>query len=174
MKSFITAAFACLFLSTSFAQHKGHAPSKAGSAKTKATFSQALNHYFAVKDALVATNGIEAHKHAVKLVAAFKNMNMASMPSKQHAVFMKLQKDILFDAEHVAETKDAGHQRDHFGDLSKNMIAVRKAANNPKQPAYVQYCPMKKVSWLSTAKSIKNPYYGSEMLTCGEVTETIK
>ncbi|RYF87461.1 MAG: DUF3347 domain-containing protein, partial [Chitinophagaceae bacterium] len=40
------------------------------------------------------------------------------------------------------------------------------------QPIYLQYCPMKKASWLSSEKQIRNPYYGSSMLTCGEVTET--
>jgi hypothetical protein len=28
---------------------------------------------------------------------------------------------------------------------------------------------MKKASWLSNDKAIKNPYYGSAMLTCGNV-----
>jgi hypothetical protein len=32
---------------------------------------------------------------------------------------------------------------------------------------------MIKTHWLSSEKAIKNPYYGSAMLTCGEVTETI-
>ncbi|RYF85874.1 MAG: DUF3347 domain-containing protein, partial [Chitinophagaceae bacterium] len=41
------------------------------------------------------------------------------------------------------------------------------------KPVYVQYCPMKKATWLSSEKQIRNPYYGSSMLTCGEVTETL-
>jgi len=32
---------------------------------------------------------------------------------------------------------------------------------------------MKKAVWLSNEKAIKNPYYGSQMLTCGKVVETI-
>ena len=28
--------------------------------------------------------------------------------------------------------------------------------------------------WLSEEQAIKNPYYGSSMLTCGKITETIK
>lgn len=39
---------------------------------------------------------------------------------------------------------------------------------------YYQYCPMKKAYWLSMEKEIKNPYYGSSMLTCGKVIETKK
>jgi hypothetical protein len=38
---------------------------------------------------------------------------------------------------------------------------------------YEQYCPMKKATWLSESAAIKNPYYGSQMLTCGKTTETL-
>jgi len=33
---------------------------------------------------------------------------------------------------------------------------------------------MKKATWLSSNKTIKNPYYGNAMLTCGQVTETMQ
>jgi Cu(I)/Ag(I) efflux system membrane fusion protein len=43
---------------------------------------------------------------------------------------------------------------------------------------YVQHCPMadnnKGADWLSTEKEIRNPYFGSSMLTCGEVTSELK
>jgi hypothetical protein len=32
----------------------------------------------------------------------------------------------------------------------------------------------KGADWLSKEKEIKNPYYGSQMLNCGSVEETIK
>jgi hypothetical protein len=32
---------------------------------------------------------------------------------------------------------------------------------------------MKKAYWISEEKGIENPYYGTGMLTCGKVTETI-
>jgi hypothetical protein len=38
----------------------------------------------------------------------------------------------------------------------------------------LQYCPMKKASWLSDSKDIRNPYYGANMLDCGSVKTTIK
>ena len=40
------------------------------------------------------------------------------------------------------------------------------------------HCPManngKGADWLSKENEVKNPYYGSMMLGCGKVTETIK
>ena len=49
---------------------------------------------------------------------------------------------------------------------------------NPEIIIYYQYCPMynggKGANWLSKENTVKNPYYGSMMLTCGKVVETIK
>ena len=45
-------------------------------------------------------------------------------------------------------------------------------------PVYFQHCPMyndgKGANWLSKENAVKNPYYGSMMLTCGKTVETIK
>jgi len=85
--------------------------------------------------------------------------------------------DLYFDADHIAETKDVGHQRDHFSSLSENMYKVIKAAK-PAQPVYYQHCPMAKegkgANWLSQIPAVKNPYYGAQMLNCGKTTETLK
>lgn len=47
-----------------------------------------------------------------------------------------------------------------------------------EKPVYYQHCPMankgKGANWLSKENAIKNPYYGSQMLTCGSTVETIK
>ena len=38
---------------------------------------------------------------------------------------------------------------------------------------YRAYCPMERADWLQQNKEpIRNPYHGSEMLTCGEVIDT--
>jgi DNA-binding transcriptional regulator WhiA len=74
----------------------------------------------------------------------------------------------------MSETKDLKKQREYFASFSTNMIAVAKAVKLSDKPVYHAYCPMKKASWLSSEKAIKNPYYGSSMLTCGEVTGTIQ
>lgn len=41
-------------------------------------------------------------------------------------------------------------------------------------PTYYQYCPMQDAYWLSKENAVKNPYYGSMMLSCGKTVETIK
>jgi methionine salvage enolase-phosphatase E1 len=81
------------------------------------------------------------------------------------------------DAGHIKENKDIEQQREHFMSLSKNMYELIKAAK-PAEAVYYQFCPMandgKGANWLSKETAIKNPYYGSQMLSCGKVVETIK
>jgi predicted SnoaL-like aldol condensation-catalyzing enzyme len=68
-------------------------------------------------------------------------------------------------------------QRDAFSNLSTNMVAFIKVTK-ASTPVYLQHCPMandgKGADWLSKENVVKNPYYGSMMLGCGKVTETIK
>jgi hypothetical protein len=81
---------------------------------------------------------------------------------------------LLKDAGKIVESNDLAKQREVFSNFSDNLIAVAKAVKLSDKEIYLQYCPMKKASWLSSEKAIKNPYYGSSMLTCGTVKETLK
>lgn len=136
-----------------------------------------LEAYYAVKDALVSSDGNAASTNATNLVKAIKAVKMEQLGSEQHIVWMKVMKDLDFDADHISETKDVGHQRDHFSSLSDNMYKLIKSAK-PSGAVYYQHCPMAKegkgANWLSQIPTIKNPYYGAQMLSCGKTTETIK
>ena len=88
-------------------------------------------------------------------------------------VWMKVVENLTADAKSINETKDIEKQRNVFNSLSKNIYIVIKASK-PAGTIYYQYCPMKKMNWLSKENTIKNPYYGSQMLSCGNTVETIK
>lgn len=136
-----------------------------------------FDNYFAVKDALVQTNGAMASEKSKALLTTIKAVKMDKLSMDVHMVWMKVLNDLQEDAEHISDTKDASHQRDHFMSLSKNMYALMKVAKY-EQPVYYQFCPMandgKGANWLSKDNTIKNPYYGSQMLSCGKTVETIK
>lgn len=153
--------------------HEAMAEIKQDIPQLKAVF----DNYFAVKDALVKTDGNTASTKAMELLTAISNVKMEKLSTEEHMVWMKVMKDLAFDAEHIVDTKDASHQRDHFTTLSKNMYALIKVSKQ-ETPTYFQHCPMyndgKGADWLSKENSIKNPYYGSQMLSCGKTVETIK
>ena len=136
-----------------------------------------FDNYFSIKDALVKSDGNTASAKAKDLNDAISSVKMEALSTEEHSVFMQVMKDLVFDAEHIAETKDVGHQRDHFTTLSNNIYKLIKVSKQ-ETSVYYQYCPMfndgKGANWLSKENVIKNPYYGSSMLSCGKTTETIK
>lgn len=139
--------------------------------------SSVYDQYFALKDALVKDDGSTAASKAALLVKSVKAVDMKVMSPEEHTAWMKAEKDLLAHAGNIAETKDIVQQREHFSMLSQNMYALVKVFK-PGKTVYLQHCPMYKdgegADWLSRENAVKNPYYGSSMLTCGKTTETIR
>jgi len=139
--------------------------------------SAVFNNYFAVKNALVKTDGATASAKSAALLSSINAVKMDKLEMKVHMVWMKVIADLKEDAEHISDTKDVKHQRDHFNTLSKNIYALLKVSKQ-ETPTYYQFCPManngKGANWLSKESAIQNPYYGSKMLSCGKTMETLK
>lgn len=129
--------------------------------------STLLTAYYGVKNALVAGNSSEANLHASQMVDAIHSIDSSKIKRDSYD-------EIVVDATHISKSKDINHQREHFARLSTNIFAVSKSMKLSDQPIYYDYCPMKKSYWLSNSPSIKNPYYGNQMLTCGKISETLK
>jgi copper chaperone CopZ len=135
------------------------------------------DNYFALKDALVKTDANTAAAKAGMFLASLNGVNMGKMKMDDHMAFMKVEKDLKMDAQHIAESKDTEHQRGHFMNLSKNIYPLFKTVKAADK-VYLQHCPMynngKGADWLSKENAVKNPYYGAMMLTCGKTVETIQ
>lgn len=144
------------------------------STKADAQLSNLLTSYYNIKNALVSSDGNTAAAHASEFVKALKAIDKSSLSEAERKALEPLQEKLAFEAEHIAETKDLSHQRDHFKSFSENLYKLAKAVKLSDKPVYQSYCPMKKAYWLSSEAAIKNPYYGSQMLTCGKVSDTIK
>ena len=133
--------------------------------------------YFALKDALIANDGVTASNKAKELFKAIDKVPMDKLASDQHTVWMKYMTKLSYDAEHIKGVTETDHQREHFSSLSKNMFEVMKAIK-PSYSVYYDRCPMyndgKGGDWISKESAIKNPFYGNQMLTCGKTVETIK
>ncbi len=133
--------------------------------------------YFLLKDALITSDGTKTALASKELLAAVNNVKMDKLEMDVHMVWMKVVNLIKEDATHISDTKDVKHQRDHFTTLSKDIYTLIKVSKY-ETAVYYQFCPMysdgKGANWLSKENAIKNPYYGSMMLSCGKTVETIK
>lgn len=147
--------------------HKSEASTLPTNAKANIKVSQLLTSYFNIKDALVSDDANEASLAAKEFVKTANGIDYKVISEGNIHALVK-------DAGRISETKDINKQRTLFADLSLNMSVLAKGISLSENILYEQYCPMKKTYWLSSEKTIKNPYYGSSMLTCGKVTETIQ
>ncbi len=124
---------------------------------------QLLDSYLPVKNTLVKGDG-RAASEAIRTL--YQNIKAESdFPEKEA---------LLKAADKMTRAGSIEKQRAAFAEVSTLMWKVVKRSGTLKQEVYYQYCPMKKAYWLSGEKEIRNPYYGSSMLTCGKVVEAAK
>ncbi|WP_074539535.1 DUF3347 domain-containing protein [Cellulophaga baltica] len=138
--------------------------------------SAVFDNYFALKNSLVKTDGTTASTSAKNLSTALNEVKMANLSNEVHMVWMKILDNLKTDTQKISDTKETSQQRQYFNSLSKKMYDVIKISKQ-ETPTYYQFCPMandgKGANWLSKEETIKNPYYGSKMLSCGKTVETI-
>lgn len=158
------------------AEHGNHNPKEMATTQIVPQLKTVFDNYFSVKDALIKTDAGTSSAKASELVKAIKAVEMTKLSNEEHTVWMKVMKDLTANAEKIAVAKDVTKQREIFALLANNMYELAKVSKQ-ETPVYYQHCPMynngKGANWLSKEKAIKNPYYGSKMLTCGSVQETI-
>ncbi len=157
--------------------HENHTTDSSVKTQDKNQLKAIFDNYFSVKNALVKSDGNSASTSATELLSAINAAKMDNLEMDVHVVWMKVLKNMKEDTKSISETKDIKVQRDNFDTLSVNMYELIKISK-PETPVYYQNCPMtndgKGANWLSKENAVKNPYYGSMMLTCGKTVETIK
>ena len=120
-------------------------------------------HYLHLKNALVEGNSKEAQSGAAALQTALSDAGNSRGADQ---------------AGKIASASDLSAQRTELEALTAEVESVLKASKMTAGVVYKQYCPMandnKGGYWLSSDSEIKNPYFGDEMLTCGETKEEIK
>ncbi|MCZ4224129.1 DUF3347 domain-containing protein [Pedobacter rhodius] len=142
--------------------------------KTGAAFNQLLMAYFDVKNALATDKKDIATEKAKALSVKVDAIPHQDLPAAQHMLWMEQAKIIKLKATELAAGKDIKSQRKSFEGLSSAMIKTVRNIKFNNATVYVQHCPMARASWLNEKENVENPYYGSMMFDCGDVTETIK
>jgi Protein of unknown function (DUF3347) len=139
-----------------------------------ATLKAVLAEYIRLKNALVSGKPGEAGAAATTMIAALDSLHSGLMTDSQRKVFIDNRPGATDHAQQIATNKASiKNQREHFSKLSESIYRMVKGFGTT-ETLYKDYCPMKKAIWLSETKPVRNPYYGNEMLSCGEVQETIQ
>jgi len=147
--------------------------SKMGIGQTS-SLQELLRQYLDLKNQLVESNAVNAQKSATALNGKIENLAAQALSEKEAKAFISLKDALSKHAKELSSQSDLAKQRVSFAGLSQSMIDLFKVVSVKETSLYVDYCPMKKAYWLSTEKTIRNPYYGNAMLSCGSIKETIK
>ena len=128
-----------------------------------AKLGTAYENYIHLKDALVASNQVDAKKAAGELQKSVADVSNGKM--------------VADEAAKVVAASNLDGQRKAFSGVSDMMAMLVKGDKLSMGMLYLEYCPMANNNsgayWLSNEKEIKNPYFGDKMLKCGSVKEMI-
>ena len=157
--------------------HANHSDNAVAKQQFDTKLKVVFDSYFLLKDAFVKTDGKAAATLAKDVSVALSAVKMDELAMDVHLIWMKEMKGLKAGAKNISETQDIKRQREFFIPFSKSMYEVIKVAKYDT-PVYFQFCPMandgKGANWLSKENAIKNPYYGSQMMSCGKTVETIQ
>jgi len=144
----------------------------------KAQIITIFTAYNSIKDALVASDSVASVTAAKATLTALDKGDMGLLKrAASHSIWMTDKPLLKKQLNKLVKSKTLAQQRQVFLEVSKNMIHLVEGFG-VNQKVMVQFCPMaddfKGGFWLSTDTAIKNPYYGSKMLTCGSTKRIIK
>ncbi len=146
-------------------------------AEFKSQITDVYQAYNQLKDALVASDSALAITATSSVLSYLKKVDMALLKQAEaHQVLMTQKPLLIIQLNKVVYAKTLAEQRAAFLKISDGVINLIENFGI-SQKVMVQFCPMaddfKGGYWLSTDAAIKNPYFGSKMLTCGSTKKII-
>jgi Cu(I)/Ag(I) efflux system membrane fusion protein len=117
-----------------------------------------LSRYLTIQAGLANDSTQGLAENAAAIAAAVKSDPAKTFPP-----------DMAAEAETLAQAKDLKAAREAFKPFSATLVKYMSDNKVAGGDCHEVYCPMAEASWLQTGKDIRNPYYGKEMLDCGEL-----
>ncbi|SFN61691.1 efflux RND transporter periplasmic adaptor subunit [Salegentibacter flavus] len=148
------------------------------SEEEKTKLQPVFSNYLSLKDALVEDDFKLAEKEAKELEASLEQLEVSEFGASAGAALESYKMQLENNMESITPAEDISALREKFDELSIVMIRMAQSFKPFSDKLYIQHCPMansdRGADWLSLSEEIENPYYGSAMLTCGEVTEIVE
>jgi membrane fusion protein, copper/silver efflux system len=132
-----------------------------------------LRPLFAHNDAIHVALAGDTMSGVDKAATAIAEAALAARPLVKDATLQALLADVETRARHLAHGGDIEAQRLTYGELSKPLVALTAHVPALREGRHVFVCPMAKgyQKWLQAEPSLRNPYFGARMLTCGEESD---
>ena len=135
---------------------------------------QLIHQYLALKDLLVASDFKKSKQQVNSMLQGLQNVESLGEKEFYEQYLLGIKESLTG----FVGTKQLEDGRMSFIAISNAMIQLVEAYEVTDETLYIQKCPMANrnqgASWLSRDESVKNPYFGEQMLTCGSVVKKIQ
>lgn|GEM_PF-366299 len=139
----------------------------------------ALNSYYQLTEKLVADDSLGANTAANELKGHLDSLpvNLLQMDSAKLADITGITGSMSAELVGMVGEQGIDGKRASFQMVSDMLFDLIKNTGIKGDTVYHQFCPMafndNGAFWLSNKPVIRNPYFGKEMLTCGETRDTL-
>lgn len=135
------------------------------------------DQYIVLKDALIDSDVNKAKRASEKVRESLAKVDMKLLSGDAHMKWMEILNIVNEMVNTISTSGGIDDQRSSFSGLSDQLYKAIKTFGLMGKTVYYQFCPMfnngKGAYWLSDIKDIRNPYYGKQMIDCGETKETL-
>ncbi len=145
----------------------------------KEQFGQVIQGYMAIKNNLVSGEIEETRNAVTSMKRGLEGVDMKLVEGEAHSAWMGDLEELETTLEGMQRSETINELRTRFSKLSNVLSsAVQKYgwSTDEGDVIYLEYCPMANQNkggyWLSFDDRIRNPYFGEQMLECGEVVQT--
>ncbi|MCU0595785.1 MAG: efflux RND transporter periplasmic adaptor subunit [Desulfobacterota bacterium] len=148
-------------------------------AEAKRAIGKLLEEYLAIQRSLAGDDFSSAKKAGEKFASTLKGMDMALLKGEAQRLWMESSDALKKGSEKITAASDIEALRSGFEPISTGMAAaVGRLGADIQGPVFELFCPMafnnKGATWLQQNKDVRNPYFGAQMLNCGEVKRQLK
>jgi Cu(I)/Ag(I) efflux system membrane fusion protein len=145
------------------------------------SYKQLMAGYYNLKDALVASDTSKANAASKELVVYADSLKINEIMGDSTGMIKETAKTftgtISGSAQALVKEPTIEAKRKEFEMISDALYTLTQTVRYGGEKIYYQYCPMafdnKGAYWLSNQPAIRNPYFGDEMLECGEVKDSL-
>jgi Cu(I)/Ag(I) efflux system membrane fusion protein len=144
------------------------------SAEFSADLNRLYEAYFALANGLAADDFAVASAHVATLREAIGDVTEKGLAAHERREWRRLASGLESALGGAATVKDLAGLRAEFSELSSQVIELERTfGHTGERSFFLAHCPMAfsfaGADWLQDHEQITNPYYGAQMLRCGEV-----
>jgi hypothetical protein len=145
------------------------------------SFNKLLGSYFALKDAFVASDTGRINAASREILMRSDSLQVNEIRGDSTGAIKETARSftttISSSAVAIAGENNIEGKRRELNMITDALWSLTRTVKFDGQKIYYQFCPMafnnQGAYWLNNSREIRNPYFGSKMLTCGETADSV-